>query len=1106
MPTLRDYEVTSQELIGFYKLSQEIVMKDQPEADRQEQEIYRFLPTTNRVLPLGIRDWEQKKIYTSLTTGTLQARLKGNWLSLTSTSSGLIAFSPSHDTDGRSIPVNVFSRIGNSFIWTVEHGVGPIPDNPQDLDGWDVFSTPVGQIFIDVQTREIYREIDGWVDRVTGDTSLISPFDPGASLFYGEVEETEPVIYPPGLSEIIRTPQEYVAVKLTFESNKSTLDLDEYNRIDTAIKSFEEVGPWEDTTKPIYLLDRTGRLELDEIGNPIPNPSRIVQAPMRGELNRYYRHLFIQYRISPVTSRTADNFQIIYNPTAVDGISGHQIQWYLEEHAKFCRVFRATFYNQSYSRGSLYQAWCSLFICWAVSIRAMNIKLSKLSRIDELSQRDLNNILYSNGLFEFDNLPLGYKRRFIKALNELLAQKGTLNVFKLILALFNLSNEFKIYEFFLVKRFPYRSQRYEFTKTQLDKLKADDRNFILQINPSGLNQSSFSLFSSSGNLDRNNLTSEQYANILLDDFIRRLNLREDVIKSARRDLPVERGVETSYTLRIIFNRDFTGTYKFGITKPGLFAFSDENEDESDLVINNDLDDATLDDEKKKARRDKENQINQDYSQIEMEFVRVPVDSDTGPQEYHIREDYDNFIVDDPTWKATKLELEEKDFVQTRTKYLSVTTSLDIIQSSMATAFLWNALKRSEIQRPSLRLSFPGIPVEGITILEAMVGLLIITLNQSGAEDIIPHGQSGVATVLGIRQNLRGSNLFPYPATNYNTIPQNFTAEDVTSVLSKNIDNIRVINREISSIQNKKEWDDLYRSRLEQYVEEYQSSVFGSHSTYSSWLNDRNPFFYQWIESLEDELNLNEAILALSSGIEEIVTREDVNLKINLGGSDLVLSYLKQMLDYFKSYTVQFKELGVEYFIGERTTTTAWAVDDVESVEAKIQAVSRFEREFTKAEREIVDKAFLNKERIPNITRDAEGNHIEEIDDYTIDDNLISRTQALSEDKFEDIDDLISVFPSIKVGESLNEKRDINKVFYFRTEGLEDGATPSPLIELRDRRGSISIDGIKYSEWEEFHDRPIWEGLKWDYNSGLIDKDEICLSDGFRITRQGDLRQ
>ena len=41
MPTLRDYEVTSQELIGFYKLSQEIVMKDQPEADRQEQEIYR---------------------------------------------------------------------------------------------------------------------------------------------------------------------------------------------------------------------------------------------------------------------------------------------------------------------------------------------------------------------------------------------------------------------------------------------------------------------------------------------------------------------------------------------------------------------------------------------------------------------------------------------------------------------------------------------------------------------------------------------------------------------------------------------------------------------------------------------------------------------------------------------------------------------------------------------------------------------------------------------------------------------------------------------------------------------------------------------------------
>ena len=878
--TMTFEQATTTELRALVDFARKMVVKAQEVADAAETIALADAGETFTVAGRAARDWEQVIAYVQPGTGTIELNRRSHWVAR---AVGDPAATLGVDTSSLSI----WTMTGTS-TW-LNTATGQVVTLARD--DWTILEVPAGALFIDPERGRMMIPSQMWHDRVTGEFSLVGPgsgseFTGGA----GAVPDR-----PAGLSDIIPSPQEYVNARLLLASGGLTGP--ERTALEDAVASFVAPGPWEDVRQPLYATDTAGRLVLDpESGMPLRNPLRVVDVAFRGELNLYYRRLVRDDGVDPFISRTAEQFQVIsWKPVA--NLSASDARRFVALHTECSRVFKAAFYNQAMEDEPLYFGYCRTFIAWMTITRMMNEKMQGLTDVDRMSGPEVTNLLYSFGIYQFDDMPVSYRRRLAKNLERILSVKGTTQAFRDILSVFGMSRDVKIWKHYMVRYFPFRTPTVTFP--------------------------------------RRSEPGEQLA-VTLSGGVRLIAANGAGHDATLADL-AEQLRQTGFFLSVL-------------EKGGGLVLNLQRGESDEVVMPTEI--AVLSADGSVLGLGTVELGGAAYSLPEVGFHRVGIDDPVaettiGQIDLSYLADFDEFVSRDTTWETTREQAREQAFSVLQTKYFSMSAALDTSQNAMQLAMLWGALQDAETRGRSGSLLLPGaseLPgVVSANLFEAFVAILTLTLWRFGVDDLVPHGESGVSTILQARTD---GSAFAGEGT---LLPYSTTLQRVTSVVEQltppTLGRIASANSAISeailgsldastlgtetyaydgltggeSTRAQPREAALRRMWDFKFVSALQTQAFGAHEHYIEWLENSNAPLAAWVRDMDLSGSHVDGVIALTNLIEEAVDSDALNLFSTFGMSDVILTYVERLVRFFKAYTTDLREMSIFMLIDRPAT-------------------------------------------------------------------------------------------------------------------------------------------------------------------------------------------
>ena len=321
-------------------------------------------------------------------------------------------------------------------------------------------------------------------------------------------------------------------------------------------------------------------------------------------------------------------------------------------------------------------------------------------------------------------------------------------------------------------------------------------------------------------------------------------------------------------------------------------------------------------------------------------------------------DYDAFVADDPTWETTRAEARDGEFSVLQTKYFSITTALDIVSNGMAIAVFWSMLKDAQVRGRAEGLLVPGTDglgsVESMTIVEGMVAALTLILWRFEVDDLIPHGESGVSTILSARSDGAAfpneGSLLPF-STVLARVADSPEPLPISEMLKTNMDIFRAVEGSVAD-SGRHDPEDAYdpllgneatraygRSQTLQrlwdhkFVGTLQTTAFGTHERYSDWLRTENPALAEWVSTQDAAGTHVDALLSLTVLLEDALDSDSVNLAVSLGINDVLVVYVERMIRFFKSYTTDLQRFSTYILVARPATETVRLMNAVAELKA-----------------------------------------------------------------------------------------------------------------------------------------------------------------------------
>ena len=864
-------EYTS-ELKTLAALSKLIVTKNQLEADLFEQDVIADTITFN--YQPNSENWIRTKLYVGINANATTVKSEKYWVEYM-----IPADNPYSEISINTEAQELWVRITPTIWREVFSGkVRPEPDA-----AWATFSVTKGIII----TYDLYKALaftssTVWYEKTSGRTSNTLPTT---------VEATaDGKVYQEGLSELISTPEEYVTATYQIQANPD-LTAAERTAYENAIASLQAEGDWEDVRISMYLRDANDFLLIDAQGQPTLNTKRFKKVAFRGEKNTYYRRLVADSSIDPFVARTTGDFEILsfqYTNTLDKELIDHFVELYRQN----IQIFKHTIYNQAFKSQESYRSWCSYYINWMTLMRYESAKMGNIHDVDLMSSRDVTNALYSASLFEFDDIPLTYKRRIVKATERLLARKGTSQVFEDILSLFNLDKDVSLLKYYLVKHYPTSFGILEIPQSIIDDMEAGDFFFVNMTNDAGE-------FTVPYRVDFDTTMSD------LVIALRESGLFNSVdMETGSNSRIIYSIIDVSISIENIKKIDSDGGETFALMK-----ISDQP----------------------------------DWFRPDLAFLETDINArsiqegvGSGFNSSKLR-DFENFISKDPRWQASREELLEKNFSTIQSKYFSVSTAIDVVNNGVAVAMLWGMLKQyqTSTSRENMNIltgsEIPGIT--NITFFEAMIGMLCLTLWKHGVDDIIPHEASGIDTIVGLKYTdstfPNENNLLPFSTKIVlPTSGTSITPDAITNAVDDNIEIYRNVQRYVQGFvapvqstalkyvlktngeayQDYKHLRDVQALNNYKFTAQVQYDCFAGYDKYSDFLEAKNPEFRVWLADYDNEDGYNDGILFLTTLVENAISTENFSFSLSTGVNTLILDYVERMIRFFKSYTVDLKEI------------------------------------------------------------------------------------------------------------------------------------------------------------------------------------------------------
>jgi hypothetical protein len=338
-------------------------------------------------------------------------------------------------------------------------------------------------------------------------------------------------------------------------------------------------------------------------------------------------------------------------------------------------------------------------------------------------------------------------------------------------------------------------------------------------------------------------------------------------------------------------------------------------------------------------------VEEDETELESKFL-----SDTTE-----RLDYDAFVSPDPLWQVDSSKAANEDFNYVGTKYLSVDVSVDILKVSVQNALFFNFLKRFASHGPEkaaspLSIVNSDISENPINIVDVMVALSHAANNFLGFEDMVVDGNA-VPYLLNTHDFEPEDGVFWDPNISP-TINQagidGFSTDDegahITYPHSSRAPGINALNRPIGEVGGASASPfDLVQAYKENYllreahrnamIAEHDQSEYlrmravydakftkiatnefwGSHETLASYLRTESPDLLAFIESRTPSEALDSLISALEGFVEDSgVPDVPFDATLNPIEFGIITYFVRRIVDVFKAYTTQFRDLNRYY--------------------------------------------------------------------------------------------------------------------------------------------------------------------------------------------------
>lgn len=283
-----------------------------------------------------------------------------------------------------------------------------------------------------------------------------------------------------------------------------------------------------------------------------------------------------------------------------------------------------------------------------------------------------------------------------------------------------------------------------------------------------------------------------------------------------------------------------------------------------------------------------------------------------------RETFEAVTSADDTWYATEDEVKAIDFNWVATKYMDVQSVRDIQRLSTDLAF-WGSMIQSieEVGTSNIMVESDGMEYGTLSLFQSIILLNMLLMKMLGYEDIIPTG-SDMYTIYKFNMDIDEDDMSDtfknYYANTYvplGLITDTITNQDASDTFSTNSDlYINMLDRMYSTTDVNEFWD-LESDIQKLFIGDVSLAVFDGYDTYESYLQDKAPQTKTYLAKVSNFSSdeIQSAISTLVSDIESYVDND----RLILTSTDSILTYIKQLIVKFKSFTVDLKDLSVNYY-------------------------------------------------------------------------------------------------------------------------------------------------------------------------------------------------
>jgi hypothetical protein len=315
---------------------------------------------------------------------------------------------------------------------------------------------------------------------------------------------------------------------------------------------------------------------------------------------------------------------------------------------------------------------------------------------------------------------------------------------------------------------------------------------------------------------------------------------------------------------------------------------------------------------------------------------------------------DNTIADvtlgDDTWRTTDTEIARYNFDYVQSKYFSIESGFELAKEGLNTVYLLNLLRKireSYSSKEFLTFTASKISLEPITLEDTLVLLQILTLDYQGVVDNIEYDLENIVSIYQFKEK---SGTITYPTEIVNTKPvdpnsylvkdmtkeTSFDKEKTLEIFDYNIGMQTNIKNALHTETNYKRYKQLKQIYYARFTQKLNYAIFNKAETYTDYILSRNIDIYNFlmgirnIESPEErQIEIEREITYVTDVVKSYLN--DMDLFFGSTSVDILSSYLRDVIEVFKSFTVTLRELSFFMVLKEELDGRVFDDSSIDSV-------------------------------------------------------------------------------------------------------------------------------------------------------------------------------